>query len=312
MVTKVKESEAAGAGEASGDAATDPRTAVERKLDEAMNRDTGADDGDGGDPDERDEGKPEGGDDRDADDPDADEGDGGDPDENAEDQLQAGEIKGLTEQAQAAVNKRIAKIVKARKTVEKKAAKLETELTELRGKLDGTFEATVKKLGLHGDYVSKDDAALLEKYEKLRSMKRWLRENREGYVGDGTDEKPEVDARAIARREAEVEDELLELAPRAKSLWDSTLKQIREDLLAGRKARLGKATDGKDKGQGQERKPPAKPPKIPASGEGARKPPASASRREKPAFDQEEVKKGGGKSALENQFRKVFGGGDKP
>jgi hypothetical protein len=305
MATKVKTSATEGSEGATGESGTDSGDTVEQKLEKAMSResDEGAegdeDEGEGESGEEGAEGAESGSEGEDG------EGEGSDDEP---DQLKPGEIKGLNEQAQQAVNKRIAKITKARKAAEEKATELEAELTGLRGKLDGDFEATVKKLALHGDYVSKDDAKVIERYEKLREHKRWLSKHRGGFTGKGTDDSPEFTPDMISDREAEVDDELMDISGKARSLWDATVKQIREDLAAGRKARSEAAKTGKEKANG-ERKPPVKhPPRIPSNGDGARKPPVSANRTGKATFDKEEfTKAGGGKTALENQFSKIFG-----
>jgi hypothetical protein len=319
MAAKAMITKADGSGKATGgNADTNPKSAVERKLEAAMSGDEGDGTGDGDGEDgaaSGDEGDGTGDGDGEDGAANGDEGDGtgdGDGEDGAgetDDQVKAGEIKGLSEQAQQAVNKRIAKITKARKAAEEKASTTEAELTTLRAKLDGGFDGMVKKLALHGDYVSKDEAKLLERYETLKTQKRWLAQHRSGYVGKGTEEEPEFTAKTISEREMDVDEELMDIAGSAKSTWESTVKTIREDLAAGRKARAeaAKATS-KTNGEGKTKTPPAKPPKIPATGDGLRKPPAASNRKDRGSFDPEEFKKsGGGKTALENQFKRLFG-----
>ena len=227
--------------------------------------------------------------------------------ENA-DAIRKDEIKGLTEEAQTAVNRRIGKVVAREKAAIERADAAESELEAAKGKLDGGFPDMVKRLGLHGDLVNKDEAQTLEQYGKLKAQRAWCRRHeQDGYEGTGGDD-PNVDAKTIRSRLVEIEEQLDEIGSSAKEIQGRVEKQAREIWAAGRAALKAKDAGGRGPGDGNRKteKTLVKPPRIP-SGTGTPKAPAAA-KKSKGTFDPTEFKKdGGGKAALEKQMEKLYG-----
>ncbi len=225
------------------------------------------------------------------------------------DAIRKDEIKGLTEEAQTAVNKRIGKVVAREKAATERADTAEAELETARKKLDGGFPEMVKRLGLHGELVSTDEAKTLDQYGKLKLQKAWCRKyENEGYEGAGGND-PSVSAADVRSKLSEIEDQLEELAPTAREIQARVDKQSREIWAAGVAALKNRDKNGKD---GQPAKPPVKkgvvkPPAIPG-GTGTPKAPTSAKKSQTGTFSESEFKKdGGGKTALQKQFEKLYG-----
>ncbi len=222
------------------------------------------------------------------------------------DAIRKGEIKDLPEKAQEAVNKRIGKVVAREKAAAERADTAEKELESARKKLDGGFPEMVKRLGLHGELVSTEEAKTLDQYGKLKAQKAWCRKNEAGYEGTGGND-PSVDASAIRGKLSEIEDQMDELGPQAREIQAKVDKQAREIWAAG----VAASKKGSNKGGGPA-KPPAKkgvvkPPVIPG-GAGTPKAPASAKKSQASKFDEDEFKKaGGGRTALQKQFEKLYG-----
>ncbi|MCK9599136.1 MAG: hypothetical protein M0R06_08855 [Sphaerochaeta sp.] len=161
------------------------------------------------------------------------------PDPELEDgKLQAGEVKGLSPEAQAKVNARIHELNVKRKQAEARAAELEAKTVGLEQR-DAEAAREAIRLGLAPEYVSKEEVADLKRYEQLRMEKRWLTQHRDGYEGTGKDGDTELSAEQIADRQADVEDELSDLAPRMKALLRERSGQMLADMRVGRKIRMG-------------------------------------------------------------------------
>ena len=217
------------------------------------------------------------------------------------------EVKGLTAEAQEAVNRRIGKVVAREKTAIERADAAEQELAEARGKLDAGLPELVKRLGLHGDLVTKAEAETVDRFTKLRAQRNWCRQYADGYEGAGGDD-PSIDAKTIRARLAQVEDDLEDLTGPAREIQARVERQAREIWAAGQAA-LKKGKGLSVKGQGTEDKGPKplkSPPKIPG-GTGTPRAPV-AGKKARSGFDEGEFKKaGGGKAALEKQFEKLYG-----
>jgi ElaB/YqjD/DUF883 family membrane-anchored ribosome-binding protein len=217
------------------------------------------------------------------------------------------EVKGLTAEAQEAVNRRIGKVVAREKTAIERAETAETELEAARSKLEGGLPELVKRLGLHGDLVTKAEAETIDRYGKLRAQRSWCRQHEDGYEGRGEGD-PSVDAKTVRQRLVQIEDELDDMGSTAKEIQARVERQAREIWAAGQKALKGKGSSVKGQAAGDKPAPKTvvNPPKIPG-GTGTPKAPAST-KKARTEFDQAEFKKdGGGKSALEKQFEKLYG-----
>jgi hypothetical protein len=220
------------------------------------------------------------------------------------DAIRKGEIKGLPEEAQQAVNRRIGKVVAREKAAAERAETAEKELETARKKLEGGFPDMVKRLGLHGELVSPEEAKQLDRYGKLKAQKAWCRKNEDGYEGGGADD-PSVNAATVREKLSEIEDELDELAPAAREIQVRIDKQTREIWAAG-VAALKKGKTPTPPAQ-QPGKKVVKPPSIPG-GSGSPKAPTSAKKSTGGKFNESEFKKSGGnKTSLEKQFEKLYG-----
>lgn len=228
------------------------------------------------------------------------------PDADADGQIKEGEVEGLSAKAQAKINERIHELNVKRKNAEAAAAAAAEQLKALESKLSDEHVQAIAKMGLYPEYVSQEEAKTLSRFENLRAWKRWCRTHRDGYEGAGTKEDPSMTPEQVADREAAIEDELLDVAGPARTLWLERAKQMREDMLTGRKLRLGMKAKG-----GDEKKPPLpKPPKLPEGGGAPRRPPVSGAQKAKAGFNADEFKaSGGNKDALQTQYEKIFGGG---
>jgi hypothetical protein len=222
------------------------------------------------------------------------------------DALKKGDVKGLSEEAQAAVNRRIGKVVAREKQAIERADAAESELKAVQEKLEGGLPELANRLGLTADLLNKSEAETVERFTKLKGQRTWCRKHANGYEGKGEGD-PSVDADTIRDRLVEIEDAMDEVGPKAREILARTERQARDIWAAGRAALKNKGT-GKAEPKGEsERKPLTKPPKLPGAGAGAPKAPVSA-RKGKSSFDAGEFKRdGGGKSALEKQFEKLYG-----
>jgi len=215
------------------------------------------------------------------------------------------EVKGLTAEAQEAVNRRIGKVVAREKTAIERAETAETELEAARSKLDSGLPELVKRLGLHGDLVTKAEAETIDRYGKLRAQRSWCRQHEDGYEGRGEGD-PSVDAKTVRQRLVQIEDELDDMGSTAKEIQARVERQAREIWAAGQKALKQRPEVRGQKSETGKPKAVLNPPKIPG-GTGTPKAPAST-KKARTGFDQAEFKKdGGGKSALEKQFEKLYG-----
>ena len=234
------------------------------------------------------------------------EGDGPEkpPEEGDDGEIEEGEIEGLSPKAQAKINARIHEINIKRKNAEAKAEQTEAQLKALDGKVRDENVQAVMKMGIDPEYINADEAKTLNRFENLRAWKKWLRTHRDGYEGAGTKEDPSMTVAEVAEREATIEDELLDVAGPARTLWLERSKLMREDMALGRKTRLAEIA----KRDAPAKKLDPKPPKLPEANGATRRPPVSAGTKGKAVFDKKEFNESGADgSALEKQYEKLFG-----
>jgi hypothetical protein len=231
----------------------------------------------------------------------------GDPEDQTDQedgQFKDGELAELGAKAQEKVNARIHELNVKRKDAEKRAADLEAQYGGLEKKLGDAFVQAAARIGIAPEYIEPEEAKMLDRFEKLRSWKRWCASNRAGYEGSGGNDRS-MTAEEVAAREAAIDDELLDISGPARALYMERTKQMREDMALGRKLRL----QGKGKPAGGQKRVP-QPPKLPQGAGGGRRPPVSAARKERPTFSADEFEKDGAdEGALEKQYEKLFGGG---
>ncbi len=217
-------------------------------------------------------------------------------------EIKDGDVEGLSAKAQAKINARIHELNIKRKNAETRAEDAETRAKVLESRYKDENVQAVTKLGLHPDYFTDGEAKTIKRFHDLRGWKKWLSTHREGYEGSDDKYDPSMSAAKVAEHEAAVDDELLDIAGPARTLWLERSKQMEEDRTRGREARLA---DAKRKKSGI--KPALKPPTLPTRSGATRKPPVSGARG-KAGFDETEFKKdGAGKDALEKQYEKIFG-----
>ncbi len=212
------------------------------------------------------------------------------------------EIKGLTPQAQEAVNRRIGKAVKRQKAAEERAQELEAELTKARGASDQTLFEMARAAGVHAEYASAEELKTLDRAEKLRAQRRWCLKYRDtGYEGSGGEDKS-VTAEQIREWLPEIEDELLEAASDAKAIRRRAVEELRRDLEAGRKARRAPAAAAAPAAKPTLRKPP----EIPGRSEGAARRAPVSGKSEKKGLSQETFAAAGAdRQALERMYRET-------
>ena len=227
------------------------------------------------------------------------------PEEKPDDgEIADGEVEGLSAKAQAKINERIHELNIKRKNAEAKAEQTEAQLKALDGKVRDENVQAVMKMGIDPEYINADEAKTLNRFENLRAWKKWLRTHRDGYEGAGTKEDPSMTVAEVAEREATIEDELLDVAGPARTLWLERSKQMREDMALGRKTRLAEIA----KRDAPAKKLDPKPPKLPEANGATRRPPVSAGTKGKAVFDKKEFNESGADgSALEKQYEKLFG-----
>lgn len=127
---------------------------------------------------------------------------------------------------QAKINARMQKL-----NAEAKAAK--AEAAEAKAASSKEHAAVAQATGIPPVYFSKEEADLVSRYETLKGHKRWCvlagksADGYEGKEGSWTQEQ-------IQAREAELEEELLEVAPQAVAIRRAKMEQYRKDWERGR------------------------------------------------------------------------------
>jgi hypothetical protein len=219
--------------------------------------------------------------------------------------IKDGEIPGLKPEIQASVNQRIGKVVARQKAAEEKAAEAEAKVTQLQEQRDAVDRAEAFKLGLHPEYLSKDEVEVMKKDSSLAAAEKWLLENFDGYEGDGTAENPKYTAGQVRMRYAEVKEERAILGSQAAAIRGRAMKELLEDLKAGRQLRLSKAAQAKKFTQ-TVKKTVVKPPAVPSGANASGKPPVSVTNKGKADFAKTFDEKGQNKEALESAYESLF------
>ena len=227
-----------------------------------------------------------------------------DPDaEDSEGQIKDNEIKGLSDDLQGEINTRIGKITAARRQAEERADTAESELTEVKTRLDDKSSKDAFALGLDPSYVNEDEIAVLKRDRELGGSETWLLANFDGYVGNGTDADPSMDVKEVREKYSQVSQERRTLSARATTLFSERHKQMMEDMKAGRAARIKLEKIRKPTGAKKVAKKPAT---IPPGVSATRKP-AITGKRPAPGFDTDAViKKGATPEAIESAYLDVF------
>jgi hypothetical protein len=149
-------------------------------------------------------------------------------------------VKGLTAEQQAAFDRAIGRKVAKLRTAEEALETTAAERDELKGRLDAleARDATeAVKLGVHPDYLAKDELAVLQRYDALSGDETFLTD----HLDDGVPARgnqPELSPQEVRQRLRQVTQELRTLAPRAEGLKQERVKQMLADMRAGREARL--------------------------------------------------------------------------
>ncbi|MFA5187304.1 MAG: hypothetical protein WC551_12570 [Patescibacteria group bacterium] len=220
-----------------------------------------------------------------------------------EGEIKEGEIDGLSEKAQAKVNKRIHEINIKYKNEAERAQDLESRLEGVEKKLSSESIKSAVRLGIDPNYIEEDGAKLLQEFDNLKAWKRFCTLNRdEDYEGTGTPEKPQYTRAQIRELEAGIDDRLLDVAGPARQTWSEARKQQLADQEAGRKLRLAKAKPSNAR-------PDPNPPKLPTRKGASSVPPVGTQGRRRAGFDQGQFKtEGADRNSLNKQFEKMFGG----
>lgn len=214
-------------------------------------------------------------------------------------EIKDGEVKGLTPEAQTAVNARIGKITRKAKEAQEKLTAAETRLQELEARGSAGLDELAVKLGLHAEYVKPDEIKVIERYDQLRRFKRFCAENRGGIEANAETGSTGYTAGQIAVREMEIDEELATVGGRAREIRTRVQQELRADLTNGRKLRASGTA-------GAGGKPAIKPPVLPGPAGAGRKPTDPANRA-KAGFDPDQfAKEGGGKAALTKQYENMF------
>jgi len=250
-------------------------------------------------------------------------------DENAGEEEDDPEVKKLPDHVQEKINKRISKVVAKQKDAEERAESAEARAVEAEEKLKETEtrmsdaeRQEAYKLGIHPDYLEKDEREIIKHAEELEQAEDWLFEHLDGYEAEKSDERSYT-AAEIRRRYNQVRRELMKVGARAEGLRSERMKLMLEDMRAGRELRLNpdkkkaadtdkgkkddKGTPDKDKGKPDKGKSGKPPPARIAGVSGGGKPPVSMRRESRGAFDAEAVGKADNPvAALQEQLERVL------
>lgn len=215
-------------------------------------------------------------------------------------------IEGLDPKTQEAINKRIGKEVAKRKA-------LATELEELKGKLAGqstTDETFVKEavaLGIHPDYLTKNELAVVKQDQELSEAAKWLFDHWEGYEGTaGNPNDPPFTAAEIRARYHSTQNELYRIKARAYAIQDRVAKEMQADLAEVRKRRLEKSKLKTELDKAVKTPQKTTPPKVPLNEQAGGRPPISVSKPGKADFGSTFKNKGASKDSLQAAYLSVL------
>lgn len=154
--------------------------------------------------------------------------------ENSEDDSEEGSV--FTPEQQAIFNKRLGKEIGKRKELEAKVTELEGQNRELSAKLDPAVVNASTSVGVPPEYLTKEEAGTLSEEAKWKQHRDFCRAHPNGYDGkDGT-----LTAEQIQDFLNEAMDKLSEVAPEARVIRKTKLRQFTEDAALGRRLRLEK------------------------------------------------------------------------
>lgn len=135
-----------------------------------------------------------------------------------------------TEHRSGRAEARIAELTKARKEQEERATAAEAKAKALE-------EKAAHEIGLHPDYLSAEEAKLIQEANKLEAREQWLIKHLEGY-DDPKDGAKSLTPAEVREELAGIRSRVTAKVARAQALYEERLAQQTADLLAGRKARL--------------------------------------------------------------------------
>ena len=152
----------------------------------------------------------------------------------------------FNEEQQQIFDKRVGKEIAKRKELESKLHELEESLNEVKGKSNPDVIKASESLGVPAVYLNPSESKLLAEYDKWRGIRDFCRNHKEGYVGQGGNDR-DINSDEIHLWLEQATDNLVEIAPEAKSVRQSKSKQLADDAALGRKLRLERSQAVKKK-----------------------------------------------------------------
>lgn len=157
----------------------------------------------------------------------------------------------ITPKMQKILDKRIAKEVTKRKTLEEAKAEAETKLAELNEEVESLRETRNREeleaafsMGVEPAYLTKPENELLARHTKLEANLEWLEDHEEGYEGPGANGASiEWSAEQVRKMHREVERDLRKIDLDARDVRRRAMKQQLEDQKRGRELRLKEKLD---------------------------------------------------------------------
>lgn len=158
-------------------------------------------------------------------------------DADSEDAGDKGE-KLFNDEQQKVFEKRVGKEIEKRKALEQKVQELESNLNETKSKSNPDVLRVSESIGIPAAYLNESESKLLAEYDKWVEVRNFCRAHKDGCLADGK----EMTSDDIAAWRERASDELLEIAPEAKSLKKEKARQFAEDAALGRKLRLERSS----------------------------------------------------------------------
>jgi hypothetical protein len=229
-------------------------------------------------------------------------GEEGTPTEATESGDETEPIAGLDPAIQESINKRIGKEIAKRKA-------LETELAQLKGNVAApstTDEAFVKEavaMGIHPDYLTKDELAVVKQDQELSEASKWLLDHWDGYEGTaGNQNDPAFTASEIRARYHSTQNELSRIKARAYAIQDRVAQEMQNDLAEVRKRRSEKSKLTTELSKAAHAPQKTMPPKVPLNEQAGGRPPISVSKPAKADFGATFKNKGASKASLQAAY----------
>ena len=151
-----------------------------------------------------------------------------------EDKGAEGDEKLFNEKQQAIFNKRVGKEVEKRKALESELEKIKAEAAEAKAKADPELLKVSEVTGIPPAYLSPTEAKVLAEDAKWREIRDFCRNHKQGYVGNGGNDK-DMNTDEIHAWHERAMDHLMEVGPEAKSIRRAKLKEMEEHIALGRK-----------------------------------------------------------------------------